>query len=113
MKKEINIILGKRVKELRKQKGYTREAFAEALSVSPRFLADVESGAAGVSISNLKNISLLLNVTTDYLIGITNPEETDLSRQLAINKINSLDGKYLGYVNTILDCVTEITEISS
>lgn len=110
MKKEINIILGKRVKELRKQKGYTREKFAEMLSVSPRFLANVESGEAGVSISNLKNISLLLNVPTDYLIGITNPENTDLSRQLAINKIDSLDDKYLCYVNTVLDCIIDITK---
>lgn len=111
MKKEINIILGQRVKELRKQNGYTREAFAEALSVSPRFLANVESGEAGVSLSNLKNISLLLNVPTDYLIGITNPEDSDLSRQLAINKINSLDDKYLCYVNTILNCVEDIINI--
>lgn len=110
MKKEINIILGQRVKEIRKQKGYTREAFAEALSVSPRFLANVESGEAGVSLSNLKNISILLNIPTDYLIGISNPEDADLSRQLAINKIDSIDDKYLCCVNTFLDCIMDITK---
>ena len=110
MKKESNVVLGQRVKELRKQKGYTREAFAEALSVSPRFLANVESGEAGVSLSNLKSISLLLKVPTDYLIGISNPEDTDLSRQLAINKIDSIDDKYLCCVNTFLDCIIDVTK---
>lgn len=110
-KKEINIILGQRVKELRKQKGYTRESFSEALSVSPRFIANIECGEAGVSISTLKNISNILNISTDYLLGISNPGDTELSRQLAINKINSLDDKYLDHINTILDCVTEITEL--
>lgn len=111
MKKEINVVLGQRVKELRKQNGYTREEFYEMLSVSPRFLASVECGEVGVSISTLKSIALLLKVPTDYLIGITNPEDSDLSRQLAINKINSIDDKYLCYVNAILNCVEDIINI--
>ncbi len=110
MKKEINVTLGQRVKELRKQKGYTREAFAEELSVSTRFLADVESGSAGVSITTLKNISMILNVPSDYFIGISNPEDSELSRQILMNKVIVLDKKYLGYVNTILDCVMGIAE---
>lgn len=110
MKKEINVVLGQRVKELRKQNGYTREEFSEMLSVSPRFLASVECGEVGVSISTLKSISLLLKVPTDYLIGISNPEDTDLSRQLAINKIDSIDDKYLCCVNTFLDCIIDVTK---
>lgn len=110
MKKEINVVLGQRVKELRKQNGYTREEFSEMLSVSPRFLASVECGEVGVSISTLKSISLLLKVPTDYLIGISNPEDTDLSRQLAIKKIDSIDDKYLCCVNTFLDCIIDVTK---
>ena len=110
MKKEINVILGQRIKELRKSKGYTRESFAETVSISPRFLADVESGNAGVSISTLKTIALLLDTSADYLIGISNIDNEDLSKQSAIIKINNMDGKYLGYVNTILDCIDDITK---
>lgn len=108
MKKEINTILGARIKERRKTKGYTREHFAEKLSVSTRFLADVESGQVGVSISTLKNISVILDTPTDYLIGITELDNENLSRQSAINKIEKIDEKHLQQINTILDCILNI-----
>ena len=111
MKKEINVIFGQRIKELRKAKGYTGETFAEKISVSTRFLADIESGAAGVSISTLKNITIILDTSADYLIGFSNIDDEDLSRQSAIIKINNMDGKYLNYVNTILDCIDDITKV--
>ncbi len=109
MKKEINTILGTRIKEQRKLKGYTREAFAEKLSVSTRFLADVENGQVGVSISTLKNISVILDTPTDYLIGITELDTENLLRQSAINKIEKIDEKHLQQINTILDCILNIT----
>lgn len=109
MKKEINTILGDRIKEQRKLKGYTREALAEKLSVSTRFLADVESGQVGVSISTLKNISVILDTPTDYLIGITELNTENLLRQSAINKIKKIDEKYLQQINTILDSILDIT----
>lgn len=108
MKKEINTILGARIKEQRKLKGYTREAFAEKLSVSTRFLADVENGKVGVSISTLKNISIILDIPTDYLIGIKELDNKNLFRQSAINKIEKIDEKHLQQVNTILDCILNI-----
>lgn len=112
MKKEINEVLGQRIKTLRKQKGYTREIFAEMLSVSTRFLASVESGEAGVSISTLKKIALLLDTSSDYLIGIKNETDENFYRQSAINKITKMNDRYLVYVNKILENVDEIIEIS-
>lgn len=109
MKKEINTILGTRIKEQRKLKGYTREALAEKLSVSTRFLADVESGQVGVSISTLKNISVILDTPTDYLVGITSLDNQNLFRQSAINKLEKINEKYLQQINTILDCILDIT----
>lgn len=111
MQKEINAVLGERVKEYRKVRGYTREVFAEKISVSTRFLADVESGKVGVSISTLKNISLELNVSADFLIGITSPDESNLTRDTIISKINSLNDEYLENVNMILDGIVNLTKI--
>ncbi|MDE7390013.1 MAG: helix-turn-helix domain-containing protein [Lachnospiraceae bacterium] len=111
MQKEINKILGERVKECRKNKGYTREAFAETISVSTRFLADVESGKVGVSISTLKNMALELNVMSDYLIGISSAENSeDLIRNGIISKIKLIDSKYLKDIDTILDCIISIAK---
>ncbi len=108
MKKEINVILGERTKKIRKQKGFTREIFAEKLCVSTRFLATVESGEAGVSISTLKNIALLLDTSTDYLLGIHDEIGEEFYKQSAINKIYNMDKKYLVSVDRILDSIEDI-----
>lgn len=110
MSKEINIILGERVKACRTANGYTRENFAEKISVSTRFLADVEGGKVGVSISTLKNISLVLNVSTDYLIGIVNPEQEELQKKSIISKINNIDKKHLCDLDKILECIINISK---
>lgn len=108
MPKEINVTLGIRVKECRKIKGYTREAFSEKISISPRFLASIEDGEAGVSITTLKKIALELNVTVDYLLGIEKLDKTDLLRTDIISKINRLDDKHLEDVNRILESILNI-----
>lgn len=108
MKKEINVILGQRIREKRKEHGLTREALAELLSVSTRFLANVESGEAGVSISTLKNIAVLLDTSTDYLLGIHDEIGEEFYKQSAISKIYSMDKKYLVSVDRILDSIEDI-----
>ena len=111
MQKEINKILGERVKECRKAKGYTREAFSEIISVSTRFLADVESGKVGVSISTLKNIALALDVSTDYLVGIsTTDNKENMLRYRMISKINLIDSSYLNDIDTVLDSIINIAK---
>lgn len=113
MKKEINVVLGERIKILRKQKGYTREAFAEKLSVSTRFLATVEGGEAGVSISTLKNIALLLDTSADYLLGLRDEIDEEFYRQSAVTKIYNMDKKHLMNVNKILDSIDDIIKTES
>ena len=48
--KDVNIILGERIRLGRKANNLTREKLAELIDVSPRFLAEVESGKVGVSL---------------------------------------------------------------
>lgn len=110
MKKPINEILGERIKAQRKRQGYTRESFAEEIEVSTRFLADLEGGKVGVSISTLKTIACKLNVSSDYLIGLTNPDSMSLAREQTIFKLNMISDKHIDKINTILDCINEMTE---
>ncbi len=108
MKKEINIILGQRIRKKRKEQGLTREKLAELLSVSTRFLANVECGEAGVSISTLKNISLLLDTPTDYLLGINDEISDEFYKQSAINRIYNMEKKYIISVDKILESIDDI-----
>lgn len=58
-RKEINVVLGDRVKKARLGQRLTREQLAERANVSARFLADVESGVTGVSLSTLRELCLI------------------------------------------------------
>ena len=107
MRKDINITVGKRVWEARKKEKMTREQLAEKINVSTRFLADVESGETGVSISTLKALSEALLVSADYLIGNEKASEEMHTR------INGLVGRipeaYVKSVETILEELIKIT----
>jgi len=67
----LNAVIGERIREQRKVKHMTREALAEHIDVSSRFLASLEWGQVGASVSTLKKICLVLGVSADYLLDIT------------------------------------------
>lgn len=110
---DINLTLGKRVKEIRTQKHITREMLAENINVSSRFLADVESGKVGVSLSTLKNICKYLGVSSDYLLDLLDIKIQYSERTEILNRINQLDSKYLSNVNKIIAAFAEALEENS
>jgi len=63
-----DMIFSEKLHILRKSKGLTQEELAEKLNVSRQAVAKWESGQVYPDISNLIQISLLLNVTIDYLV---------------------------------------------
>ena len=71
-------VIGKRIKELRKYKGLSREALALSADVSTTFLAHIENGIKKASLTSLIQISNALNVTVnDLLTGIQEVNITD------------------------------------
>lgn len=99
--KDVNIILGERVRLGRKENHITREKLAELIDVSPRFLAEVESGKVGVSLQTLKNISIALSTSTDYLLGLDNENQLSLL-EILFNQLAGLDEKYLPLISAIV-----------
>lgn len=105
-RKEINAILGGRVRAARQQAGYTREKLAELISVSARFLADVESGSVGVSLSTLTMLCRCLNVSADYLLGLS--DGTELDRMRLHGMVDGIGSDYLAYAAALLSTLAEI-----
>lgn len=104
---DINKVLGKRLKAMRNKKKITRESLSEKIDVSARFLADVESGKVGISLSTLKSICVTLNVTSDYLLGLDNDESSlsDFSESELI--IKRIDKEHLPYLNQVVTAFYE------
>ena len=63
-KKEI----GERIAYLRVVNHYTREALAEMVGITPKFLYDIETGKKGFSANTLYKIAKALGVSCDYII---------------------------------------------
>lgn len=71
--------IGERIAYLRVVNHYTREALAEMVGITPKFLYDIETGKKGFSANTLFRISKSLGVSCDYIIsGTTNSNLTEI-----------------------------------
>ena len=60
--------VGKRMKTLRKQAGYTQEQIADALDVTVAFISNIENDRVKMNLRVLFYYAKLLNVSIDYLL---------------------------------------------
>lgn len=69
----MNTDIGNRIRQARKECGYTQEQLAEYAEISVDFLGLIETGRNSMKVQILAKIASALNVTTDYLIYGTTP----------------------------------------
>lgn len=77
----------KRIKDLREDNDMTQEELATRLGISKRTLLRYESGVSEPTISVLISLSLLFNVSVDYIIGnkdTTEIEDAGLKNQIDV-----------------------------
>lgn len=66
-------LIGKRIRNLRIENGFTQTEFAQLLACSRKHLGNIERGESRPSLECLHDISNALNVTLDYLISESSP----------------------------------------
>ena len=71
-KKEINPIIGKRIKQARESIQMEQQELAKRMDLTKSAVCKVESGAVDVNLSSLQNYAKILNVSINYLLGIDN-----------------------------------------
>ncbi len=106
-KKEINVEIGKNIRNYRERAGYSREKFSEIIGISPRFLADVETGVVGISIKNLKRVCEILGISSDRLLW-KNESKLSLDERIA-----HIEPKYFQIVEEIIQKQLEFIAISN
>lgn len=72
MVENINKYIGKRIQEIRIEKGLKQDYLAEKLKINRPNISKYETGETAIPLDILKEISKILNTSTDYLLGITN-----------------------------------------
>ncbi len=85
--------LGELIKVLRTERGYSQAKLAEKLNKSKSTISKYESNQKMPPLETLINISLLFNVSLDYLAGIEKGKSFPIS---------SLTRKQIEIINTLI-----------
>jgi len=91
--------LGVRIREIRKQRGYTQEKLSEMVGISPNYLSRVETNNGGVvSLPTLLKICNVLEVGMDYML-VDSLAVSDLNF-LSTSALSEEDMQYLQVIVT-------------
>lgn len=91
--------IGQRFRSQRESLGMTREMMAEVLDITPKFCADIELGAKGMSVQTLCKISNLLSLPTDYILF---GSKNEVPEELLSEMLSTCSPEKLPYLETIL-----------
>lgn len=80
-----------RIKQLRENRGLIQEILASELGIKQQMLSKYERDVLCIKVDVLKRIAEYFNVTTDYLLGVSEVKR-DLQGQMKVNK--TLDTYY-------------------
>ncbi|HIU86158.1 TPA: helix-turn-helix transcriptional regulator [Candidatus Spyradomonas excrementavium] len=96
--------LGKRIKELRKSKGFTQERLSEIVGVDPKHLSRIECGKNVPSIDLITRISSVLGIELQMFFQTSHLKSKD-SLIKEINKIldNETEEKVRLYYKILMD----------
>lgn len=80
-----------RIKQLREKRGLIQEILVAELGITQQMLSKYERDVTLIKVDILKKIATYFNVTTDYLLGVSDVKR-DLQRQMKMNE--TLDEYY-------------------
>lgn len=81
----------RRIKQLREKRGLIQEILAAELGITQQMLSKYERDVTFIKVDILKKIAVYFNVTTDYLLGLSEVKR-DLQGQMKVNE--TLDEYY-------------------
>lgn len=73
-------LFGERVRELRRERGFSQEGFADECGLHRTYMSGIERGLRNVSIENVARIAAALGVPIGELFTWSKPPETQPGR---------------------------------
>lgn len=99
---EIKKAFGRRVKELRKQRGWTQKDLAARLAVRFSLLNKYESGIHVPPVDKLVELAEIFDTSVDYLLTGDEKEEVPLHNRRLIERLRELEGFQAEDQNTVI-----------
>ncbi|ELR68587.1 hypothetical protein C900_00235 [Fulvivirga imtechensis AK7] len=104
--------LGKKIAELRKQKGYNRDTLGKVVGTSGAVIGRYERGEITPSVEIAKKIAEALEVSLDYLVG-SSEQEIDKATLKRIQEVAKLSPKEKELVFEFLDAFITKAKLQS
>ncbi len=91
----MNKTIGKRIREIRKNKGMSQEELADLLNISQSAYQRIENGDTNSWAAHLEKLSAVLEVKPEELLSDENPNFTNEGQQ------GGMAFQYIGTINTV------------
>lgn len=107
--------IGKKIKLARSKTNYTQEELAEKLSLSTRYISQLERGIAFGSATTIINLCKALNINSDFLFQdlIENPQSTttDIIDIKFLENYLKLDNYNKTVINSLTDELIKLQKL--
>lgn len=101
---------GERLRQLREELGYTQEQLSEKLNIGVTQIWRYENGETKPNTEVLTKIAQALNVSADYLLGLTDEPKAFVDVELTPLEKRALDAFRRGDVRAIIRLMPESPE---
>ena len=102
-KKDILKVIGTKLQQARRDKGYTQEYVAEQIDKSVDILRSIETGRSVGSVETLLNICNVLEITLDYIFADLLNKKGEILDNKLYEDFQELDLKEKGLINTMVE----------
>jgi transcriptional regulator with XRE-family HTH domain len=109
-------LLGKKIRLLRHQKGWSQEDVAKQLDISIPAFSKIETGITDVNLSRLEQVSALFDMSVVQLLTYNDPEQeiknaSDL--EVATKKLQERDAEVIELQKKVIELYEEIRNSKS
>lgn len=102
-KEDILKVIGAKLQQARRDKGYTQEYVAEQIDKSVDILRSIENGRSVGSVETLLNICNALEITLDYIFADLLNKKGEILDNKLYEDFQELDLKEKGLINTMIE----------
>ena len=96
-------LLGKRIKQIRRQRGLTQEKLSELVGIETGSLSGIESGRNFPSMLTIEKISNILGVEIKTMFDFNQLLSVDDMKKVIVNNIDEIDEAQIPYIYKFFD----------
>lgn len=96
-----------RIKQRRERLGYTQDELAEYTSISLSQISRIERGVSNPTADVLYRISKALQCSADYLLGLVDDPDSNVTDQLSDMELRLVSALRKGELSYLLDMIGE------